>query len=128
MMKMKTQENLRVAQAGFILLARRPQLLHLHPTDLSFARAKEEEHDDVENKECMPRSWDGITGEELDSKVYDKVPTKDCWDKTGKAPIQTRWIDISKGDKKNSDQDLSRKISTRAKELICLLQRNRWKL
>ena len=76
---------------------------------------KEEE---MENQELMQKSWDDVTGEELDIegvksarkdeiqgihrfKVYDKVPIKESWEKTGKAPIQTRWIDISKGDKKN---------------------------
>ena len=32
-------------------------------------------------------------------KVYHKVPTKECWDRTGKAPIRTIWIDTNKGDK-----------------------------
>ena len=31
-------------------------------------------------------------------EVYEKVPISECWDKTGKAPIQTRWIDINNGD------------------------------
>jgi hypothetical protein len=62
------------------------------------------------------QAWDDVTGEELDGNmvkearqeeirevkkhtVYTKVPIKDCWDKTGKGPIKTRWIDINKGDK-----------------------------
>ena len=32
-------------------------------------------------------------------EVYHKVPTKQGWDRTGKSPIKTRWIDINKGDK-----------------------------
>ena len=64
------------------------------------------------------KAWDDQTGEELDwgavikareeeirevhkHQVYEKVPVSDCWDKTGKAPIKTRWIDINKGDKVN---------------------------
>ena len=50
--------------------------------------------------------WDGVTqarGEEMREVhkhgIYTKVPTKECWDKTGKAPIKTRWLDINKGDK-----------------------------
>ena len=35
--------------------------------------------------------------------VYEKVPIQDCWDATGKAPIQTRWLDINKGDKVHPD-------------------------
>jgi len=66
------------------------------------------------------RAFDDVTGEELDSrevrkardmevgeirkhKVYIKTPIKTCWDKTGKAPIKTRWIDINKGDKVHPD-------------------------
>ena len=30
--------------------------------------------------------------------VYEKVPLTDCWDNTGHAPINTRWIDVNKGD------------------------------
>ena len=73
-----------------------------------------EEESDVWNQ--IDKAWDDVTGEELDSngvmiarkeeikevhkhEVYHKVPTKECWDKTGKAPIKTRWIDINKGDK-----------------------------
>ena len=29
--------------------------------------------------------------------VYAKVPTDECWDNTGKAPFDTRWIDVNKG-------------------------------
>ena len=31
--------------------------------------------------------------------LYDKVSLEECWDKTGKSPIGTRWVDINKGDK-----------------------------
>ena len=30
--------------------------------------------------------------------VYKKVPIKECYDKAGKEPIGTRWVDINKGD------------------------------
>ena len=33
-----------------------------------------------------------------DMKLYDKVPISECWEKTGKAPIGTKWLDINKGD------------------------------
>ena len=33
-------------------------------------------------------------------QVYVKVPKDECWQKTGKAPIKTRWIDINKGDER----------------------------
>ena len=71
-----------------------------------------EEESEVWNE--IDKSWADITGEELDSsgvmmarneeikavhehEVYHKRPIKECWDKTGKAPIKTRWIDIKKG-------------------------------
>ena len=60
--------------------------------------------------------WDDMSGERLDwqgvkrargeeisevhkHKVYVKVPITECWDRTGKAPIKVRWIDINEGDK-----------------------------
>ena len=66
-----------------------------------------------ENVEC----YDDVSGEELDikgvrkarkeeiayfqsMKVYEKLPIAEAYEKTGKAPILTRWIDINKGDKK----------------------------
>ena len=30
--------------------------------------------------------------------VYVKVPVEECYEKTGKAPIGTRWVDVNKGD------------------------------
>ena len=36
-------------------------------------------------------------------QVYVKVPESECWEKTGKGPIGTRWIDINKGDEVNPD-------------------------
>ena len=31
-------------------------------------------------------------------RVYTKVPLEECYEKTGKAPIGTRWVDVNKGD------------------------------
>ncbi len=76
--------------------------------------------EEMENQELMQKSWDDVTGEELDIegqqsarkeeiqgihrfKVHDKAPITESWGKTSKAPIQTRWIDINKGDKKNPE-------------------------
>ena len=59
--------------------------------------------------------YDSISGEWLDTelvqaarkedmadvkkhKVYEKVDIKECYDRTGKAPIGTRWVDVNKGD------------------------------
>ena len=35
---------------------------------------------------------------ELERRVYVKVPVQECWDKTGKAPIGVRWVDVRKSD------------------------------
>ena len=35
---------------------------------------------------------------ELERRVYVKVPVQECWDKTGKAPIGVRWVDVRKAD------------------------------
>jgi hypothetical protein len=60
-------------------------------------------------------AWDDVSGAQLDTGkvkaaraeevdvirefgVYTKVPLTQCWEETGKAPIDTRWIDINKGD------------------------------
>jgi hypothetical protein len=64
--------------------------------------------------------WDDISGEPLDPlgvhnarkeemaeiakhKVYTKVPLTECWEKTGKAPIGVRWVDVNKGDKVHAE-------------------------
>ena len=61
-------------------------------------------------------AYDDVSGEELElkgvrearreeiayfrsMKVYEKVPVDEAYNKTGEAPIQTRWIDVNKGDK-----------------------------
>ncbi len=75
-------------------------------------------------------AWDDVTGEKLEwegvqkarheeiqeiykRKVYRKVPLNDCWDKTGKAPIKVRWLDINKGDSVNPEL---RSTSTQARD------------
>ena len=60
--------------------------------------------------------WDAITNEPLppeltgaarqeelgfmnDWKVWDVVPVSQSWDRTGKAPLKGRWVDVNKGDR-----------------------------
>ena len=67
-----------------------------------------------------PIFWDDMSGEPLDPSlvkdareeelkesrkhnVYTKVPTTECWQETGKAPIGVRWVDINKGDKAHQE-------------------------
>ena len=73
------------------------------------------EEADFEMKEEYDEAWDDVSGAQLntakvkaaraeevkvihDFNVYDKVPVAECWSETGKPPIDTRWIDINKGD------------------------------
>ena len=50
----------------------------------------------------IPRLVGHARREELDyfksMKVYEYAPLSKCWDKTGKSPIGTKWIDVNKGD------------------------------
>ena len=33
--------------------------------------------------------------------VYKQVPVRECWERTGKAPIGIKWVDVNKGDEGN---------------------------
>jgi hypothetical protein len=81
----------------------------------------EEEHMRVQDEEesiakhAPLRYWDAITNEELPAaltaasraeelafmkewNVWDVVPISECWQKTRKAPLQGKWVDVNKGD------------------------------
>ena len=77
--------------------------------DLENSVPPEESKDDL-----LDQAWDDHTGESLDAKkvkearqlemdyhekmhVFDKVPIAQCWERTGKAPLKARWVDIDKG-------------------------------
>ena len=66
------------------------------------------------NDELLDQTWSDHTGAALDAKkvkearqlemeyydkmhVFDKVHIAQCWEKTGKAPLKARWVDIDKG-------------------------------
>ena len=66
------------------------------------------------NEDLLDHAWDDHTGESLDAKkvkearqlemeyydkmhVFDKVPIDQCWERTGKAHLKARWVDIDKG-------------------------------
>ena len=54
-----------------------------------------------------------------DMKLYDKVPVSECWEKTGKGPITTKWIDINKGDEarpKYISRNVAREIARSKKD------------
>ena len=48
-------------------------------------------------REARAEEIQGLTGR----GTYTKVPIADCWAKTGKGPIQTRFVDLNKGVNKN---------------------------
>ena len=58
--------------------------------------------DDVSGATLEPKEVRGARSEEIkyvrDMGLYEKVPIEQCYNKTGKAAISTRWIDINKGD------------------------------
>ena len=76
--------------------------------------AVDAQHDDEEFDHVW-KAWDDVTGGELKPSlvraarreemayvekmsVYEVRPKADCWNLTGAAPIQNRWVDINKGD------------------------------
>ena len=89
--------------------------------------------------------WDDVSGTELDPlltlkaraeemeqfrkhKVYEKVKEEVCWAVAGKAPIDTRWIDIDKGDEVNPEYRLrlvAQQVKHNSKEKTDLLQHRR---
>ena len=59
-------------------------------------------------------------GEVAKHQVYYKVPIKECWDNTGKAPIKTRWIDINKGaGVRAGTREPATRARTRASWVVC---------
>ena len=77
---------------------------------------KEEESEDAEGEDDNTGEFfDELTGEKLDSTavragrkeemdfikaipLYDAVDAQECWDKTGKGPTSSKWVDVKKGD------------------------------
>jgi len=58
--------------------------------------------DDLSDKELNPKLINKARAEEMrefaKQNVYEKVPIEECWANTGKDPIGTRWVDVSKSD------------------------------
>ena len=57
--------------------------------------------DDISGKTICRKLVDEARGEvvEFMKKIglWDEVDVEECWQKTGKAPVTTKWIDINKG-------------------------------
>ena len=100
------------------------------------SRCKVVEEDEQEGLE---EAWDDVSGAQPDPTavraarieeveyihkmaLYTKVPLTECKNKTGKAPISVRWIDVNKGDlgKPNYRSRLvAREINTHKREDLC---------
>ena len=82
---------------------------HANFNDLENSVAPEESNDNL-----LDQAWDDHTGASLDAKkvkearqlemeyydkmhVFDKVLIAQCWERTGKALLKARWVDIDKG-------------------------------
>ena len=82
---------------------------HANFNDLENSVPPEESNDDL-----LDQAWDDHTGASLDAKkvkearqlemefydkihVFDKVPIAQCWERTSKAPLKARWVEIDKG-------------------------------
>ena len=61
--------------------------------------------DAVTNEELPPGLTRAARKEELDFmkdwQVWETVPTAACWQATGRAPLQGKWVDVNKGDVAN---------------------------
>ena len=59
-------------------------------------------YDNVSGKPLDPKLVTAARAEEIrginSHKVWTKVPIQEAYDKTGKAPVGTKWVDINKGD------------------------------
>ena len=82
---------------------------HVSFSDLENSVPPQESHD-----ELLDQAWDDHTGASLDARkvkearqlemeyydkmhVFGKVPIAQYWERTGKAPLKARWVDIDKG-------------------------------
>jgi hypothetical protein len=83
--------------------------------EAEFVRVQDE-HESLQ-KHGRQMYWDAITNEELPAdltaaaraeelafmaewQVWDVVPVAECWKNTGKKPLQSKWVDVNKGDLK----------------------------
>ena len=63
-------------------------------------------YDDLTGKELNPEKVKAAREGEMDFvkkiQVYEERSIEECWEKTGKRPIPTRWVDILKGEDERS--------------------------
>ena len=92
------------------------------------------------NDELLDQACDDHTGESLDAKkvkearklemeyydkmhVFDKVPVAQCWERTGKALLKARWVDIRYEISKQMGSQTVRRI--RQRRVVCCNSANR---
>ena len=64
-------------------------------------------YDDLSGKPLDPKLVRAARAEEIEGarahKVWIKVPTSECYERTGKKPVATRWVQVNKGDENDPD-------------------------
>ena len=111
------QKQIRADEAGQFLLTEAEAMGVTSDDLMKVARELKTRYETVEEPEDkrFDVAWGDVSGAELDPgkvktaraeeveyvrkmRLYDKVLISQCYQKTGKAPISVRWIDINKGD------------------------------
>ena len=135
---MGLQKQIKADEAGRFLLLESSNEEVSSRDLMNTARGLAKKYQTVEEPidESMEVAWDDVSGATLDPKqvkraraeeveyihkmhLYDKVPIEECRKKTGKNPISTRWIDISKGDNQSPNYRsrlVAREINTHKRD------------
>ena len=109
---------------------------HANFNDLENCVPPEESNDDL-----LDQAWVGHTGESLDAKkvkearqlemeyydkmhVFDKVSIAHCWERTGKALLKERWVDIDKGTRYRSRWVAKQFQRIRQRRVVCCSSAN----
>ena len=73
--------------------------------DNEWEEVEEQAWDDVDGGEIPLSKVAEARGEEVEfmvgKRIWDEVPEKESWDKTGKVPVSVRWVDTNKGSRDN---------------------------
>ena len=132
------QKQIKADAAGQFLLTEMDNENTSSQDLMNVAKEMMKKYKTIEEPECedLEVAWDDVSGAELDPKqvrkareeeveyvhkmkLYDKVPTSECYQRTGKAPISVRWIDINKGDQQHPNYRsrlVAREINTHKRD------------
>lgn len=102
------EEDGRMGERGMAVHLEESSIRYRETTSLETNRAYQSEYyDDMSGEKLSTEGVGKARAEEMKAvskhSLYTKVPTKECWGKTGKGPIGTRWVDVNKGDEVNSE-------------------------